>query len=83
MSTTIYIDRHGDVVGLADDLIDKLNLGRKDVQRVSNVEFDHAQQLWVATDMSGNLIASDPVRSRVIDLEREYFNSSIERSFSR
>jgi|688.fasta_scaffold1145159_2 hypothetical protein len=83
MLTTIYIDKHGDIVGLADDVIDKLRLGTKDVKRVSNVEFDHAQQLWVATDLEGRVIASDPIRSRVIDLEREYFNSSIELSFSK
>jgi hypothetical protein len=83
MASVIYVDKNGDIMGLADDLIDSLKLGSKVVQRVSNVEFDHTQQLWVATDLEGKLIASDPIRSRVIDLEREYFNNTIEASFSR
>lgn len=82
MPSVIYVDKNGDIVGLADDLIDRLKLGTKVVQRVSNVEFDHLQQVWVATDLQGNTIASDPVRGRVIDLEREYFNNTIEASFT-
>jgi hypothetical protein len=82
MRSVIYINKDGGIVGLADDIIDGLKLGEKTVERVSNVEFDHTQQLWVATDLFGSVIASDPVRSRVIDLEREYFNSMIEASFA-
>jgi hypothetical protein len=80
--TTIYIDLEGNVQGLADDIIDKLNLGLKKVERVSNVEYDHGKSEWVAEDLLGNVIASDPIRSRVIELERIYFNSTIEAGFS-
>jgi hypothetical protein len=83
MPTTIYIDNEGNIVGLADDFIDKLDgLGPKIVERVSNIEFDHAAQTWVAKDVYDNKIASDNVRSRVIDKEREYFNKRIETNFS-
>jgi hypothetical protein len=51
MTSVIYVDKNGDIMGLADDLIDSLKLGSKVVQRVSNVEFDHTQQLWVAADL--------------------------------
>ena len=83
MSTTIYIDRDGNIQGLADDFIDKLdNLGPKYVERVSNIEFDHKLQVWVAKDTSDNEIASDTGRSNVIVKEREYFNRCLEEAFS-
>jgi hypothetical protein len=83
MPTTIYIDNEGNIVGLADDFIDKLDtLGVKHVERVSNIEFDHAMQVWVAKDVYDNEIASDNVRSRVIDKERKYFNKCLEDVFS-
>lgn len=82
MPSVIYISKDGDLVGLADDFIDKLDLGVKSVERVSNVEFDHQQQHWVASDLSGCVIATDPVRSKVIEAEREYFNNLIESSFA-
>lgn len=82
MRSVIYIDNEGNLLGLADDNIDKLNsLGPKHVERVSNIEFDHADQLWVATDLQGNVIAKNPVRGAVIEAERAYLNKQIEQTF--
>ena len=79
MKTVIYIDKSGNISGLADDVIDRLNsLGKKEVSRVSNVEFDHATQAWVATDLVGQTIATSPIRSEVIDMERDYLNKKID-----
>jgi hypothetical protein len=83
MATKIYIDHNGNLTGLADDVIDKLQLGQKMVERVSNVEYDHSNECWVATDIDGDVIASNPVRSAVIELEREFFNKQIEAGFAR
>jgi hypothetical protein len=84
MRTTIYIDNDGNVSGLVDDTLDKLaSLGEKLVERVSNVEFDHTHQAWVASDMEGNVINSHPVRSQVIEREREYFNRKLEDLFAK
>jgi hypothetical protein len=83
MVTTIYISNDGSLHGLADDVIDKLQLGKKLVERVSNVEYDHNHECWVATDLEGNVIASHPVRSAVIEIEREFFNKQIEAGFAR
>jgi hypothetical protein len=83
MKTVIYVDKDGNVSGLADDVIDRLtSLGDKQVNRVSNVEFDHATQLWAATDLDGEVIATSPIRSEVINMERDYLNKKIEESFS-
>jgi hypothetical protein len=82
MRSVIYIDKEGNLLGLADDNIDRLSsLGPKHVERVSNIEFDHAEQLWVATDLQGKIIAKDPVRGSVIEAERQYLNNKIEESF--
>lgn len=82
MPSVMYISKEGDLLCLADDFVDKLDLGFKQVERVSNIEFDHQQQCWTATNLAGEVIASDPVRSKVIDMEREYFNSLLEKSFA-
>jgi hypothetical protein len=82
MRSVIYIDNEGNLIGLADDNIDKLNsLGPKQVERVSNIEFDHVEQLWVATDLQGEVIAKNPVRGLVIDAERAHLNNQIELAF--
>jgi hypothetical protein len=83
MNAVIYIDNDGNIQCLANDLVDKLNtLGDKQVSRVSNIEFDHTQQLWVATDMSGVTIATSPIRGKVIEEEQRYLNSKIESVFA-
>jgi hypothetical protein len=83
MKSIVYIDNHGNISGLADDVVDRLySLGKKRISRVSNVEFDHEEQLWVATDLNGRAIASSPIRSEVIDMERDYLNKKIEESFA-
>jgi hypothetical protein len=83
METRLYIDKGGNVSGLADDVLDKLvALGEKEVTRVSNIEFNHDIQQWVAVDSAGEIIAVDPVRSQVVEKERKYLNSEIEKSFA-
>lgn len=80
--TKIYIDLHGNLQGLADDTLDRIDkLGQKFVERVSNVEFDHNHECWVATDMDGTVIATDPIRSEVINKEKAIINARIEESY--
>jgi hypothetical protein len=83
MASVIYISKEGNISGLADNLLDKLtSLGPKKVQRVSHVEFDESLQCWVATDLEGNVIAANSIRSKVIEAEREYLNKRIEEEFA-
>jgi hypothetical protein len=84
MPSVIYISKTGDIKGLADDTLDKLGfLGTKTVERVSEIEFDHSIQKWVAVSLKDKkIISSDPIRSVLIDKEREYLNAQIEESFS-
>jgi|LauGreDrversion4_2_1035121.scaffolds.fasta_scaffold25579_10 hypothetical protein len=83
MTSKIYIDKDGNLSGLADDTLDKLHhMGIKNVSRVSNVEFDHSRQCWTATDLNGCVIAEGKVRSEVIEAERRYLNKTIEDAFA-
>lgn len=83
MLSKIYIDKDGNLSGLADDILDKLSfVGRKHVSRVSDVEYNHNSDQWEARGLDGKLIAQGPVRSEVIDLERKYFNNLLEKGFS-
>jgi len=83
MPTVIYIDKEGNLSGLADDTIDKLKMGPKHVERVSNIEYDHPREVWVATDLEGKEIYAHPIRSVVVDAERKFLNLKIEDSFQR
>ena len=83
MATKIFIDKEGNIHGLSSDLMDGLSfLGPKTVARVSNIIFDHAGQEWVACAVSGAIIARHPIRSRVVALEREYFDKQLEETFA-
>lgn len=82
MASQIYIDNEGNLSGLADDVIDKLDhMGSKQVKRVSNIEYDHELQCWTATDLAGIVIAQGKVRSDVIAAERRHLNRLIEDVF--
>lgn len=82
MKTVIYIDNNGNVTGLANDVLDKLSgLGKKHIERISNIEYDEDRGEWVARDNQGIYIASHPVRSKVIEAEQNYFNKLIEQNF--
>jgi hypothetical protein len=84
MPSVIYIDNAGCITGLADDTLDKLGfLGTKTVERVSEIEFNHDIQKWVAiSSKTQKVISTDTVRSVLIDKEREYLNSQLEQSFA-
>ena len=83
MPTVIYIDKNGNLSGLADDTLDRLTtLGNKTVERISNIEYDHKQAEWVAEDMQGHPIASHVIRGKVIELERDFLNRQIEAEFA-
>jgi len=83
MDSVIYIDNEGNISGLSDNLFDKLAaLGKRAVQRVSNIEFNHELQMWEATDLEGNNIGLHECRSKLIEIEREYLNNKIEKGYA-
>ncbi len=83
MTTTIYIDKNGNISGLSDSFFDRLNpLGQKQVQRVSDIEYNHELQQWEARTHAGFLIGRHGERDKLIAMEREYLNQKIETHFN-
>lgn len=83
MNTVVYIDLEGNVSGLSDTFFDKLrNLGQKQVERVSEIEFNHTRQEWEARTSAGLLIGTHKERGKLIELEREFLNTQIEKNFN-
>jgi len=79
MESTLYIDTEGNITGLSDELFDKLGvLGRREVRRVSDIEFDEVAQEWVATTKDGVEIGRHTDRASLILIERNYLNKQLE-----
>jgi hypothetical protein len=60
------IDKSGNVTAVYSDILGKLRLGDMQVQRASNVEFNHASQEWEARTPGNELIAHGALRDEVI-----------------
>ncbi len=61
------------------DGLDTSSFGPKVAPRVSDIEFDDKDQIWVARLRDGTEIARDVNRQTVIDREREIIDGMIER----
>lgn len=82
--SVIYIDKQGNLCGLACDLLDRLHLGKKRISRISSVEYNHTRELWVAIDLdTGKEIAAHKVRSLTIEAEKKFFNKRLEEQFAK
>ena len=71
MTVKLFVSEGGQqVTYLHSDKVVLPNMGRKEVVRASDVEFDHDNQEWVATLMDGTEIARDKLRDKVLEVER-------------
>ena len=73
----IIVEQDGSVRAVYSDIIKNMNLGKLEVQRASNVEFNGINQLWEATLPGGELIASGPSRDQVIKDEVKYIEQRL------
>jgi hypothetical protein len=71
------VDPDGTIRAVYSDKIKNMNLGKLQVTRASNVEFNEAKQLWEATTPGGELIASGPDRDLVIQEEIKIIESRL------
>jgi len=71
MKVKLFVSGGGNQVSyLHSDKVQLSQMGKKEVVRASDVEFDHDKQEWVATLMDGTEIARDKFRDRVLEVER-------------
>lgn len=70
-SLELFIDLDGNVEGVHDNFIDRLDLGSREISRFSEVEFNNVSQLWEATK-NGSVIAQGHTREEVLKKELEY-----------
>ena len=73
----LKIDGAGVVSAVYSDVLPKLNLGHMEVQRASNVEFNHAAQEWEARTPADELIAHGTSRDDVIKEEVRVIESRL------
>lgn len=74
MNATLTIDPQGTVTGLYTELIELSQLGRLEIKRVTNLEFNPVTQAWDVTDAGGALLFSDASRARCLAWEHQHFN---------
>lgn len=86
MKLLLRFNTDGSVVGLYDDSILDLGLGRMETERATEVEFDETTQEWVARAIranrtagisAGQEIARSPLRADALAKEREVLQSWI------
>jgi len=85
--TSIFIDENGDIEAINDHFVDGLDLGVREMQRVSDVEFDSETQMWYA-EIREDFLASQhvasirltaPTRQEALDREVVFVNSILHR----
>lgn len=82
MTETLYVDEEGNICGLSGKIFDSVDLGPRQVCRVSNIEFNHKLQLWEALDMEGSTIAVHRDRASLVEIEKEHLNKKIEKNYA-
>jgi len=72
----LHFDKDGEGAGLYTEIIDLQAIGRLQVSRASQVEFNVVAQQWEVFDYTGYLIFSHPSREQCLLWERDYFNGA-------
>ena len=49
-------------------------LGRLEIRRATNIEFNNTTQQWEIRDSENQLLHTDPSRNACLDWEHQYFN---------
>jgi hypothetical protein len=64
----------GKVSGLYTETIPLAEIGALHVERLTNIEFNDAAQLWEVIDRDGTRLFADPSRALCLDWEHRQFN---------
>ena len=72
----IHFNPDGTGAGLYTELIDLKQIGRLDVTRASNIEFNDDNQQWEVFDYTGHRVFTHSSREECLRWERRHFNQS-------
>lgn len=82
-TANLYLLPDGTVKGLHTDLIDLSTMGRLQVERASQVEFDPTIQEWVVVNAGdGVQLFQHRRRKAALDFEREHYDSKLEQELA-
>jgi len=70
----LHFQPDGTGAGLYTERIDLQQIGRLDVTRASEIEFNDTTQHWEVFDYTGSKVHSDPSREACLRWERHHFN---------
>ena len=70
----LHFQPDGTGAGLYTEAIDLQQIGRLELSRASNIEFNPDSQQWEVFDYSGRKVFADPSREVCLRWERGYFN---------
>jgi len=70
----LHFQPDGTGAGLYTECIDLQQIGRLDVTRASEIEFNDTTQHWEVFDYTGSKVHSDPSREACLRWERQHFN---------
>jgi hypothetical protein len=73
----VFIRPDGTIEGLHTDIVPLQTLGRLNVTRATNVEFDSERQQWVVSLPNGTELYSHPNREVALKWEREYCENAL------
>jgi RNA polymerase subunit RPABC4/transcription elongation factor Spt4 len=74
-SFKLFFRPDGTIEGLNPDGFPLQSLGKAEINRASNVEFNEQRQEWVVTLPNGNEVFSHLVRGTALAWERKYFDA--------
>jgi len=73
----ICITKDGNVVALCDNVIENIGIGKKEIKRAADVEFNNDRQLWEIIAPGGEILGTHERRDKAIELEIQLMNAKI------
>ena len=75
----LFVDNDGHVTGLHTDVIDLAEIGKLDIKRASNIEFNNRTAMWEVELFGwGGPVYSNTSREECLKWERQYINNLLE-----